>query len=151
MFWNFNPRTHVGCDEYQSRITHRNLISIHAPTWGATFFHISLIPDCFISIHAPTWGATLFPSRSDNGTYISIHAPTWGATEIIAINVVSREFQSTHPRGVRPTPCAPLNPATVFQSTHPRGVRQPNSDASKDLTRISIHAPTWGATEQRTA
>ena len=76
---------------------------------------------------------------------ISIHAPTWGAT-VIGVELISiAQFQSTHPRGVRPasegnfgTPLlisihAPTWGATdgnrgspnsdIFQSTHPRGVR----------------------------
>ena len=33
----FNPRTHMGCDE-EGTLAHEiaALISIHAPTWGAT-------------------------------------------------------------------------------------------------------------------
>ena len=33
-------------------------------------------------------------------------------------------FQSTHPRGVRPSCCVRLRTTRVFQSTHPRGVRR---------------------------
>ncbi len=32
----FNPRTHVGCDEYVVTKSRTLAISIHAPTWGAT-------------------------------------------------------------------------------------------------------------------
>ncbi len=32
----FNPRTHVGCDEYGFVYTCQSCVSIHAPTWGAT-------------------------------------------------------------------------------------------------------------------
>ena len=34
--FNFNPRTHVGCDQAQKADTTTLEISIHAPTWGAT-------------------------------------------------------------------------------------------------------------------
>ena len=79
-----------------------NVVSIHAPTWGATLIqryrdpsgvfqsthphgvrHVSLdspgssLP---VSIHAPTWGATLNAARCLNWKTVSIHAPTWGAT-----------------------------------------------------------------------
>ena len=44
-------------------LTVRINVSIHAPTWGATFIDemgfSAAIP---VSIHAPTWGATL-PAR----------------------------------------------------------------------------------------
>ena len=33
---NFNPRTHVGCDQILLLVLHSLGISIHAPTWGAT-------------------------------------------------------------------------------------------------------------------
>ena len=99
-------------------------------------------------------------------------------------------FQSTHPRGVRPSTAYVeiikiyFNPRThvgcdsrskniswlvvIFQSTHPRGVRQsccekytdtlyfnPRTHVGCDkvvvknilIPCISIHAPTWGATE----
>ena len=34
------------------------IISIHAPTWGATAEDIKIASAFKISIHAPTWGAT---------------------------------------------------------------------------------------------
>ena len=34
-----------------------------------------------------------------------------------------------------------------FQSTHPHGVRHPASPVVDVITQVSIHAPTWGATE----
>ena len=78
----FNPRTHVGCDDADggAHVRHRE-ISIHAPTWGATFSHARGITHRLrISIHAPTWGATYFCHSVVLFSPISIHAPTWGAT-----------------------------------------------------------------------
>ena len=188
---NFNPRTHVGCDfckyidsrqlcEFQS--THprgvrrvfqeqdkgADNISIHAPTWGATPYSSSNAGWVFtfqsthprgvrrrgcqygqqifgISIHAPTWGATrekqtltlnviYFNPRTHVGcdlvsscfilkARISIHAPTWGATFLRDVMNGIQEFQSTHPRGVRPQPTNQYAVGLTFQSTHPRGVR----------------------------
>ena len=37
----------------------------------------------------------------------------------------------------------------VFQSTHPRGVRQKRLSGLYARPGVSIHAPTWGATEHR--
>ena len=100
----FNPRTHTGCD-VNSVMTDfiGKIISIHAPTQGAT----SLVSDIVIlqvhfnprthtgcdlvtgkrrekadsiSIHAPTQGATGALGTIDRGVKISIHAPTQGAT-----------------------------------------------------------------------
>ena len=39
---------------------------------------------------------------------------------------LQREFQSTHPRGVRPVQIVCLSIRLLFQSTHPRGVRRQN-------------------------
>ena len=78
----FNPRTHVGCDVTSLRLRRGIRISIHAPTWGATWCVVRCLLCIQISIHAPTWGAT----RSRPILYllkpISIHAPTWGATPV---------------------------------------------------------------------
>ena len=76
---NFNPRTHVGCDD---------------------------VGECCacalgISIHAPTWGATSGERYVCHFHRISIHAPTWGATGVLVSRLSGRPFQSTHPRGVR--------------------------------------------------
>ena len=55
------------------------------------------------------------------------------------------KFQSTHPRGVRLGAIFQGWSDPIFQSTHPRGVR--HGPAAQCLRRrISIHAPTWGAT-----
>ena len=119
----FNPRTHVGCDILDPDDPHRLVISIHAPTWGAT--------------HGEAGG--------QHRPAISIHAPTWGATEVENLQPEPIKFQSTHPRGVRLNDSKMMenyidfNPRThvgcdlrksiaflpilEFQSTHPRGVR----------------------------
>ena len=58
----------------------------------------------------------------------------------------SKEFQSTHPRGVRPGRRRLSFYSGIFQSTHPRGVRQRLTAATTYTYEISIHAPAWGAT-----
>ena len=55
-------------------------ISIHAPTNGATRMHIFNICKQQISIHAPTNGATTAIKTISKALPISIHAPTNGAT-----------------------------------------------------------------------
>ena len=164
----FNPRTHVGCDVQRGRTLTLCQVSIHAPTWGATYWTCTHTQDIYVSIHAPTWGATLptkhnnmwhkFQSTHPRGVrlfvpwsdvcpyYVSIHAPTWGATLIQLMFLLSREFQSTHPRGVR----RPLGILTVL--TAKVSIHAPTWGATNFLpvvseTRsVSIHAPTWGAT-----
>ena len=61
-------------------------------------------------------------------------------------------FQSTHPRGVRPHYYQDTLLPLQFQSTHPRGVRLKRSLTRRRSSRqISIHAPAWGATSLPTA
>ena len=54
----FNPRTHVGCDADKHTARRLYIVSIHAPTWGATSIRQARKLKDDVSIHAPTWGAT---------------------------------------------------------------------------------------------
>ena len=76
----FNPRTHMGCDIRDRSNIDRYGVSIHAPTWGATYDSPVCYPSRYVSIHAPTWGATFLFQASKTMKGVSIHAPTWGAT-----------------------------------------------------------------------
>ena len=58
-----------------------------------------------------------------------------------------QKFQSTHPHGVRLNKLKIVNTLSKFQSTHPHGVRLQTQSEQKCYL-VSIHAPTWGATEQ---
>ena len=56
------------------------------------------------AIHKAALGKAACAGRVTEGvgTCISIHAPTWGATLSLYHYFFGYEFQSTHPRGVRP-------------------------------------------------
>ncbi len=76
---------------------------------------------------------------------VSIHAHTWGATPSVITFVLNSEFQSTPPHGGRP----PTRPKpTVARGFNPRP--HMGGDAKDqfhlDCLKVSIHAPTWGAT-----
>ena len=125
------------------------VISIHAPQWGATTGLAVYLTVQGISIHAPQWGATDFPGRpqfpygfqsthpsgvrrddvrdADAQVVISIHAPQWGAT----VSDAARADYYT------------------FQSTHPSGVRREATARTLRTGDISIHAPQWGATSKK--
>ena len=61
----FNPRSHEGSDCcYPPRLCFCIIISIHAPTRGATVFRLYFCDTTRISIHAPTRGATCFVNVS---------------------------------------------------------------------------------------
>ena len=122
------------------------VISIHAPTRGATRNKIVVAPGLYISIHAPTRGATLGEADRVVNKGISIHAPTRGATGFTQWLFRSSDI-SIH---------APTRGATMFlhipthrrrfQSTLPRGERLKDLADCMTADCISIHAPTRGAT-----
>ena len=146
-------------------------ISIHAPTWGATWrqscirhpwcdFNPRTHVGCdiegddlsfayLISIHAPTWGATM-PRYFKTKIYgISIHAPTWGATEPVNLTPRTSTFQSTHPRGVRQLVKTNLGNGVIISIHAPTWGATNSRLSGRPNHTISIHAPTWGATYNR--
>ena len=165
----FNPRSHERSDVKKQLINHTRIISIHAPTRGATAIAVLMDDETRISIHAPTRGATwekllyLFLShfnprsheRSDGAScykssapiHISIHAPTRGATATMGtLGQFPVLFQSTLPREERRY-CTYNNRLTHVYF-NPRSHERSDAIAvlMDDETRISIHAPTRGAT-----
>ena len=140
----FNPRTRVGCDDQANDVAQQNIVSIHAPVWGATrgdwqlygirCFNPRTRVGCDDTITVKGKSADMFQSTHPCGvrrqrTYkravlnVSIHAPVWGAT----------------------TPIWSRSEPVAFQSTHPCGVRRHNLQ-KHGLGSVSIHAPVWGAT-----
>ena len=83
-------------------LQHCDIISIHAPTRGATAaLPLRLLHLEKISIHAPTRGATVQRLDSIKFYRISIHAPTRGATPKTHFTCSALIFQSTLPREER--------------------------------------------------
>ena len=124
----FNSRTHAGCDMSCCSSTVRiPIVSIHAPTRGATVFHFTKITHVCVSIHAPTRGATSF------------------ITEYAA----KVRFQFTHPRGVRHV-LVFLNGfhTHCFNSRTHAGCDALIHDGIAVVRQVSIHAPTRGATSK---
>ena len=54
----FNPRPRMGGDHQHRRKQCPEVVSIHAPAWGATIHADGQCRDGLVSIHAPAWGAT---------------------------------------------------------------------------------------------
>src|SRR3990172_6165070 len=77
----FNPRAHAGRDLLFMPFPLSLLVSIHAPTRGAT--PETGVPRAgdVVSIHAPTRGATPLLHSPAKVVLVSIHAPTRGATQ----------------------------------------------------------------------
>ena len=122
-----------------------------------------------VSIHAPARGATLLSAKSRKWLQVSIHAPARGATLARAalpavyrgFNPRAREgrdpcprrspsriswFQSTRPRGARPSKNGCCCKSSGFQSTRPRGARRVIFKDERVASLVSIHAPARGAT-----
>ena len=143
----FNPRAHAGRDNVASDAATFDGVSIHAPTRGAT-------------------GAWTFPAHEHGGfqsTRPRGARRTWPRTP-----PRSTAFQSTRPRGARQclrcghtwlprfnprahagrdAECrANVAPHPLFQSTRPRGARPGGLAERRAREKVSIHAPTRGAT-----
>jgi len=160
-------------------------VSIHAPARGATVVVHTFRAVLYVSIHAPARGATratvgrwartrCFNPRTRKGCdpggietrpghKVSIHAPARGATGKPYRRLAERQFQSTHPQGVRPllwlsrprlsmvSIHAPARGATerfrpfsereMFQSTHPQGVRPSNSASTMPISMFQSTHP----------
>ena len=100
-----------------------------------------------ISIHAPTWGATKMRNRKVSTFGFQSTHPRGVRRALAGVQVSHARFQSTHPRGVRlQVVYNTLEVRKLFQSTHPRGVRLSGGNTFVNTSCISIHAPTWGAT-----
>jgi hypothetical protein len=100
-----------------------------------------------VSIHAPTRGAT--------AVVHFLYVQTWGFNPRTyagcdlrdrMISEAVEKFQSTRSHGARQKVTGKETKDLPFQSTHPRGVRQKQRDDLAEHIRVSIHAPTRGAT-----
>ena len=149
-----------------------DIVSIHAPTRGATFAHLAFRPFRNVSIHAPTRGATLIVDWFWGEPCVSIHAPTRGATNGEDVKPLYVAFQSTPPRGERllillavfSLLCFNPRPHEGSDSLRKelrckRSCFNPRPHEGSDLrlspydfyTPVSIHAPTRGATSSASA
>ena len=146
-------------------------VSIHAPAWGATHRgwlrcgHLRWFQSThprgvrpvlgqqhlgyaeFQSTHPRGVRRVAGPTLPSTAT-VSIHAPAWGAT--LVCGECGARGPSFNPRtrvGCDRIRGAGADAAlAAFQSTHPRGVRRTPASSPAAITRVSIHAPAWGAT-----
>ena len=122
----FNSRAHGGRDQLGVLLRRLQLVSIHAPTGGAT-----------VRGHR---------GRLDDG--VSIHAPTGGATRRTAAHQITEMFQFTRPRGARPSPRyrAQMHGVSIHA---PTGGATSSAGDTTFRKQVSIHAPTGGATQEQ--
>ena len=122
------------------------VVSIHAPTWGATIE--KLLHDVALVSFNPRAhvGRDAQAAAVRKQGIVSIHAPTWGATRSSCRQVGGVDvFQSTRPRGARLR--IKLGKAAI-RRFNPRAHVGRDSSGHEVATHtdVSIHAPTWGAT-----
>ncbi len=143
-------------------------VSIHAPAWGATWralrgyrwirfnpraprgarrseLRLSRMCSCF-NPRAPR-GARPFswPSGGFADTFQSTR-PAWGATKHVAIDRADQRFQSTRPRGARPSLMFWRTLVFGFNPRAPRGARL--GIECRPLLSVEFQStrPAWGAT-----
>ena len=99
------------------------VVSIHAPTRGATTKNIPPGYNTYVSIHAPTRGATRFTASHSNGN--RFNPRTHEGCDIARNNLLTKDWVSIH---------APTRGATFCRLF------------LNCFQQVSIHAPTRGAT-----
>ena len=137
----------MGCDGQQVTGQRLDNISIHAPTWGATFENDATQKTFDISIHAPTWGATYQAYRNmKDKNYFNPRTHVGCDIEIFLIEFIYLDFNPRTHVGCDLTVLVPFLCVKDFNPRTHVGCDQ-NANPSVNPTGISIHAPTWGATE----
>ena len=122
---------------------HGCLVSIHAPTRGATPYLVESGLNCWFQSTRPR-GARQQLMIQLQMRYVSIHAPTRGATLFPKawFHLLGFNPRAHAGRDQIPTEhCIRF----MFQSTRPRGARLKKLKLVKEPL-VSIHAPTRGAT-----
>ena len=137
----FNPRTHTGCDLRISRHRPSTVLSFQSthPHGVRRYVIRRILRRAVVSIHAPTRGATAIRTASRSIPPVSIHAPTRGATIPTALHSASYSvFQSTHPHGVRPTRILGVEFVTIVSIHAPtRGATRPKSATRTRISRFN--------------
>ena len=83
---------------------------------------------------------------------VSIHAPTRGATlRHRRFHRLAARFQSTRPRGARRGRCSTPRPSPPCFNPRAHEGRDPPRRRGAPAIHVSIHAPTRGATHERSA
>ena len=101
-----------------------------------------------VSIHAPARGATGYVRRPANRPQRFNPRARAGRDANAAFGAPDDNlFQSTRPRGARPSSYDCTAARLWFQSTRPRGARPGNMAILPQQRGVSIHAPARGATD----
>ena len=128
-------------------ISRTEVISIHAPTRGATFgfFDVRQLSFGFQST-LPQGERHYMDRRKKGWIYFNPRSHKGSDPQTSGNYRKCSGFQSTLPQGERLCRTYTVTQAMEFQSTLPQGERQLSTKGQKMQKLISIHAPTRGAT-----
>ena len=165
---NFNPRSHEGSDYSFCCFFGHEVISIHAPTRGATVKNQQPTTAIEISIHAPTRGATVFSDihifdryyfnpRSHEGSdgllmevcYVILYFnPRSHEGSDLCCRLLCECRTDFNPRSHEGSDPVDSDGKFVYRDFNPRSHEGSDKRAltSSHIGKISIHAPTRGAT-----
>ena len=144
----FNPRTHTGCDPilpiggcttnmFQSTHPHGVRLLLIIYLVGINMFQSTHPHGVRLEVNT----CCIFHDK------VSIHAPTRGATwSFVASTMISSCFNPRTHTGCDPESVRVSLTIIRFQSTHPHGVRPASKAKTNGMWKVSIHAPTRGAT-----
>ena len=142
----FNPRSHMGSDFAEIVAMAARFVSIHAPTWGATYLLYLCTKFNSVSIHAPTWGATSIALLGRFGRYCFNPRSHMGSDNDTALMfIIPLCF---NPRSHMGSDICIVLMQTFYWCFNPRshmGSDRPFNN-QEECWNVSIHAPTWGAT-----
>ena len=116
----FNPRSRMGSDTPEIRKSYFTVGFNPRSRMGSDCVSslTSLMVE-IVSIHAPVWGATSLAGDYPESENVSIHAPVWGATQVSDKKYSWTLFQSTLPYGERHPEALKKRGGQSFQSTLP--------------------------------
>ena len=124
-----------------------NIISIHAPARGATFYHSSCHHSRYDFNPRSREGSDLFLDQTP--FYVVTFQSTLPRGERRKRSPRRQGYHHFNPRSREGSDYIPGNTHALhalFQSTLPRGERRQESRQRRTCHRISIHAPARGAT-----
>ena len=120
----FNPRARAGRDRAIEWQASQIFLFQSTRPRGARLASCGIFcPSAFCFNPRARAGRDSYDATRRFSLYVSIHAPARGATGNVVVAHVAVVFQSTRPRGARPSFSVSVAPAIMFQSTRPRGAR----------------------------
>ena len=144
----FNPRTHMGCDLWVSANSLQRLKFQSTHPHGVRPRNISRYQKSRVSIHAPTWGATLIDRLQFDVLWCFNPRTHMGCDG--ACKRTQGKALCFNPRTHMGCDLRHSKTSKPFRSFNPRthmGCDYLDLETYNKRIDVSIHAPTWGATQ----